>query len=330
MVRMMNGFRLGVGFQCIGIMQGAFSMAKEYAQVRKTMGKPILEHELIADLFYGMETDILGLRALAYSAVSQFEIAQREEIYLDFDQRSDPKPQAQERRQENKKRKRTVRKLTPLLKYLGAEKAVELCRLNMQIHGGFGYTKDYEAERLLRDALVLPVYEGTSQIQALMTLKDELKDILNAPLSFLFLSFKSFFYFLPWYSAPQRKFKKMNYLLYRSFKKIFWGLIQQKRKKIRKEKGGVLNLQFLAFKKWNPKNDYAFALLHAERICRMVTHTEIARILAQQASQFPERKPVFHRYVTKALPEMFADALVIEEGSLAVLDWISHEQQKHL
>ena len=55
-----------------------------------------------------------------------------------------------------------------------AEKAVEIARRNMQIHGGVGYTQEYGAEKLLRDALVLPVYEGTSQIQSLMAMKDTL------------------------------------------------------------------------------------------------------------------------------------------------------------
>jgi alkylation response protein AidB-like acyl-CoA dehydrogenase len=66
------------------------------------------------------------------------------------------------------------RRYTPLLKYLAAEKAVEIARRNVQIHGGVGYTREYGAEKLLRDALVLPIYEGTSQIQSLMAMKDTL------------------------------------------------------------------------------------------------------------------------------------------------------------
>ena len=57
--------------------------------------------------------------------------------------------------------------------------------MNMQIHGGNGYMHDYEAERLLRDALVMPVYEGTSQIQSLMALKDHLLAAMRKPQDFL-------------------------------------------------------------------------------------------------------------------------------------------------
>ena len=71
--------------------------------------------------------------------------------------------------------------MTPLIKYFGAEKAVEIARRCVQIHGGVGYTRDYGAEKLLRDAMVLPIYEGTSQIQALMATKDALVGVLRNP-----------------------------------------------------------------------------------------------------------------------------------------------------
>src|SRR5437763_6827643 len=78
-----------------------------------------------------------------------------------------------------------ARRALPLLKYLAAEKAVEMARMCLQIHGGNGYMREYGAEKLLRDALVLPIYEGTSQIQALMATKDTLGAIIKKPQRFL-------------------------------------------------------------------------------------------------------------------------------------------------
>ena len=78
-----------------------------------------------------------------------------------------------------------ARRGLPLLKYLAAEKAVEMARTCLQIHGGNGYMREYGAEKLLRDALVLPIYEGTSQIQALMATKDTLGAIIKRPQAFL-------------------------------------------------------------------------------------------------------------------------------------------------
>src|SRR6185312_2818714 len=81
--------------------------------------------------------------------------------------------------------RKRARRYTPLLKYLSAEKAVEITRRNMQIHGGIGYMTELGAEKLARDALVLPIYEGTSQIQSLMAMKDTLGGILKRPQSFV-------------------------------------------------------------------------------------------------------------------------------------------------
>src|SRR5688500_6135168 len=68
---------------------------------------------------------------------------------------------------------------------MAAEMAVEMARRCLQIHGGNGYMREFAAEKLLRDALVLPIYEGTSQIQSLMATKDTLGAILKAPQEFV-------------------------------------------------------------------------------------------------------------------------------------------------
>ena len=72
---------------------------------------------------------------------------------------------------------RYLRELTPLVKYFGSEEAIRVARTGMQIFGGYGVVKDYDVERFLRDSLILPIYEGTSQIQSLMATKDLLKAV---------------------------------------------------------------------------------------------------------------------------------------------------------
>src|SRR5262249_48685351 len=84
-----------------------------------------------------------------------------------------------------RRHQRKSRRVTPLLKYLASEKAVEMARRCVQVHGGNGYMKDYPAEKLLRDALVMPIYEGTSQIQCLMAMKDTLGGVMKNPQHFL-------------------------------------------------------------------------------------------------------------------------------------------------
>ncbi|RYE90485.1 MAG: hypothetical protein EOO75_10105, partial [Myxococcales bacterium] len=156
MLVLMNNARVGVGFESIGLCEAAYRLASDYAAERRSMGKSIARHELIADLLDEMRVDIAGLRALAVDAGYHEEMAQK----LGMLGRFEPSPEVRARsdRALPHHRERS-RRLTPLLKFLAAEKAVECARRAMQIHGGVGYTQDYGAEKLLRDALVLPVYE---------------------------------------------------------------------------------------------------------------------------------------------------------------------------
>ncbi len=162
MLNLMNNARIGVGFESIGLAECALRMAKDYAAERRSMGKAIGRHEMIADWLDEMETDIAGLRALAVMSGVHEEIAQKERLGERFGGELSGEARAR-RDADEAKHRRLARRYTPLLKYLAAEKAVEIARRNLQIHGGVGYTKDYAAEKLLRDALVLPVYEGTSR-----------------------------------------------------------------------------------------------------------------------------------------------------------------------
>src|SRR6185369_11715955 len=157
-----------------------YRMARSYAMERRSMGKTIDRHEIIADYLDEMEVDILGLRALAMHAAFQEEVGQKKALFASL-MGGDASAMAAEARAH----KAASRRSTPLLKYLGAEKAVEMARRCLQIHGGNGYMKEFGAEKLVRDALVLPIYEGTSQIQALMATKDTLTGILRGPQDFV-------------------------------------------------------------------------------------------------------------------------------------------------
>ena len=144
------------------------------------MGKAIARHEMIADYLDEMQTDIQGLRALAVTAAFHEEMSQKIAILERFARVAKPGESERLERAHPEHRAKS-RRATPLLKYLAAEKAVEMARRCIQIHGGVGYTKDYGAEKLLRDALVMPIYEGTSQIQSLMAMKDALLGLIKRP-----------------------------------------------------------------------------------------------------------------------------------------------------
>src|SRR5207237_6696755 len=135
----------------------AIRVAEAYAAERRSMGKSIDKHELIADYFDEMRTDVAGIRALAMHGAFDEELAQKLWLISEYATTLSDSERKEMQREANR-RKRAARRATPLLKYLAAEKAVEIARKALQIHGGVGYTKDYGAEKLLRDALVMPIY----------------------------------------------------------------------------------------------------------------------------------------------------------------------------
>ncbi|HEY0715563.1 MAG TPA: acyl-CoA dehydrogenase family protein, partial [Polyangia bacterium] len=137
MLAIMNHARLAVGFESLGLMEAAVRAAVTYASDRKSMGKTIDRHEMIADYIDEMQTDILGVRALAMHAGYQEELGQRKSLFGKFTEEGKKDPEALER--EIKQHRAAARRATPLLKYLAAEKAVEIARRSLQIHGGNGY-----------------------------------------------------------------------------------------------------------------------------------------------------------------------------------------------
>ena len=330
MLVMMNGARLAVGFEGIGVAQAAFEMARDYAVQRRSMGRPIAEHELIAERLLGMETDIRGLRALAFEALNAVELSHKLDLTLKYAFRGSAgeRAAAEERLERHK---RTARELTPLLKFLAGEKAVEICRENMQIHGGYGYMKDYGAEKLLRDALVIPVYEGTSQIQALMALKDHLQFALKDPLSFV----------------KDLGSARLKALTSRGVEKMFWQCEYEKLRSmesiVREVMKGKLADEFAEMRamnplevwkhlsrdflrRWDAREDFAYGLLHAERMAEILTHCAIAQILLRQAEAHPERRTWAERYIKRMHTRVSGLSMQIRSGDRDVLDWI-HERR---
>src|SRR5689334_18042082 len=154
MLELMNHARLGVGFESIGLCECALRMARAYAAERRSMGKTIDRHEMIADYLDGMEIDIVGLRALAVSAAFDEEVGHKLELFgAALPARPGAATNGNGRRngaaespvEAGRRHRLAARRALPLLKYLAAEKAVEMARLCLQIHGGNGYMREFGA-----------------------------------------------------------------------------------------------------------------------------------------------------------------------------------------
>jgi alkylation response protein AidB-like acyl-CoA dehydrogenase len=163
MLDLMNDARLAMAALATGIASASLEEAKSYASQRVTMGKPIRQHPMIADMLYEMELEITAMRAMVNETAMSFDWMK-----------------VANKKEDNKlflKWRKRYRRLTPLCKYYCCEKAITISRNTVQIFGGYGVCKEYPVERLLRESIIYPIYEGTSQIQSLMVLKDTLKDV---------------------------------------------------------------------------------------------------------------------------------------------------------
>ncbi len=296
MLMLMNNARVGVGFESIGICEAALRMARDYAAERFSMGKMIDKHEMIADYLDEMQTDLQGIRALAVAGAFHEEMTQKLTLKQKF--------MAPEDNNEQKKIERDLkfhqalsRRLTPLVKYLGSEKAVEIARRCIQIHGGYGYTTEYGVEKLLRDAMVLPIYEGTSQIQALMVMKDSLIGVLKDPKAFFLDTIKAFSLRLTSRSRNERRVAKLQLLSARTKRYLMSRMAWTKFKEMLGEPIGRWGA---AFANWDPKKDFALAMLHAERLIRIQIDVAVCELFLDQAKKFPEREEVLESYLERA------------------------------
>jgi alkylation response protein AidB-like acyl-CoA dehydrogenase len=280
-------------------VRGRLRLAKAYAAERRSMGKTIDKHEMIADYLDEMRTDIQALRALAmYSGVHE-ELGQRTRMQANLDHDEGSLERARLLK-EARRHAHKARRVTPLLKYLAAEKAVEMARRCVQIHGGSGYIKEYGAEKLLRDALVMPIYEGTSQIQSLMAMKDAMGSIMKNPQKFMTRVAQARWRSLSALDPLERRVARLSALSLSAQQHLIQRTATDKLRSLGKHKVREWSKEF--FQNWEPKRDFAYAMLHAERLARLMADVAICEIVLEQARKHPERRDLLERYLERAEP----------------------------
>jgi len=142
----LNGGRIGIAAQALGIASGAYELAVQYAKERKTFGKPIASHQGISFKLAEMATKIEAARLMCLKAAQA------------------------------KDQKKDYSTLSAMAKLYASEVAMWVTTEAVQIHGGYGYVKEYHVERLMRDAKITQIYEGTSEIQKIVIARSLLQD----------------------------------------------------------------------------------------------------------------------------------------------------------
>ena len=145
-LRILDGGRISIAALSIGMAQGAFDAALKYAKIRKQFGRPISEFQAIQHKLVDMATELDAARLLTYRAAARLDAGQR------------------------------VTRESAMAKLFASEAAVRIAGEAVQIHGGYGFIKDYPVEKFYRDVKLCTIGEGTSEIQRLVIARQILKD----------------------------------------------------------------------------------------------------------------------------------------------------------
>lgn len=162
---LMNGARLGIAAQSVGVSELAYREALAYARDRKQFGKAIIEFPAVYEMLSVMKAKLDASRSLLYAC------ARYVDIYKIYDDLTKERSLTPEERKESKYYSRLADALTPLAKGMGSEYCNQNAYDCIQIHGGSGFMKDYACERLYRDARITSIYEGTTQLQVVAAIR---------------------------------------------------------------------------------------------------------------------------------------------------------------
>ncbi|MFW5932144.1 MAG: acyl-CoA dehydrogenase family protein [Desulfohalobiaceae bacterium] len=159
---LMNGARLGVAAQALGIAEAAYQEADSYARHRQQFKRPIREFAAVYEMLTMMRVRIEAARSLLYETSRIVDVAEG----LEARQEKQPKKKA-ELKEELRRYTKYASLFTPLVKIYATELANQVCYEALQVHGGPGYTREFNVERFYRDARITNIYEGTTQLQVL-------------------------------------------------------------------------------------------------------------------------------------------------------------------
>ena len=144
-MKTLAGGRIGIASQALGIAGGAYELAVAYSKERAAFGKPISQHQAIAFKLADMATKVEAAKLLVYKS------ALMKDQHLDYGMASS------------------------MAKVFASEAAMSISVEAVQVHGGYGYVKEYHVERLMRDAKITQIYEGTSEVQRIVISREVLK-----------------------------------------------------------------------------------------------------------------------------------------------------------
>ena len=286
---LMNAARLGIGAQSVGLCEAAYREALKYAHEREQYGKAIINFPALSEMLSVMRAKLHGARALLY------ETSRFVEIYKQYGHISHERALEAEERQEMKFYNCLADAFTPLTKLFSSEYANQLAYDAIQVHGGSGFMKDYPCERLYRDARIMNIYEGTSQLQVVAA--------INGVTKGTFMEQIARYEAAEYSEAMTPVVEQMKALRERVERMI--------------EHVEAVNKEFPQFKDF-----------HARRLVESVGHIIITLLLAEQASQVEEYQSdakIFAKMAASYIAS--AECMVMNSTGEDVALWSEVQQQ---
>jgi hypothetical protein len=277
---LMNGARVAISGQALGIAEAAYREARKYAREREQFKKSIDKFPAVYDMLTKMKIKIIAARTLLYETTRHVDL--RSGYNHLVENKKDVTP---EERKQQKYYGRTAAILTPMSKALSTEIANQVAYDSIQIHGGTGFMRDFNAERFYRDARITNIYEGTTQLQHVAAIGGVMRRTLDPMI------------------------KELNSLEYDG------KLLRLKHMLEKMHASQKDAVTFVADKK-----DSEYQSLTQKYLVEMETYIFVGYLMIRDALKEQNREVIAERYILDALPEFKRCYENVKSGDMTIID----------
>ena len=285
---LMNGARVGIAGQSVGIAEAAFRVARKYAAQRRQFGVAIERLPAVAELVTNMKIEIEAARALLYETT---QICDLENNNLRVMETAELDAEEQRRRKQlSRNLKRVNGMLTPMIKYYASEMCIRVANDALQVLGGSGYMADYPVERLTRDARITTIYEGTSQLQIVAAVRGVCSNAFDGLVERLGQQDGELD------AEVQAELEPLREILQHGRERVLAGIAR-----VKQEGGGYMDL-------------------YGRKLVDAAAYVIIGHLLLRQARVNERKRRVARRFIESGAPTLERDIALVLSGDKSVLD----------
>jgi alkylation response protein AidB-like acyl-CoA dehydrogenase len=277
---LMNGARVAISSQALGIGEAAYREALDYAREREQFGKPIIKFPAVYEMLVRDKVQLMGARALLYETTKYVDLRDNYEERNNHAETVTP-----EQRQQEKETSKIAAELTPLTKAFLTELANKVAYDCIQIHGGTGFMRDFPAERLYRDARITNIYEGTTQLQYVAAIGGVMQRLLDPLMD------------------------RLSQLPYEGKLRRLASAVDMAREKVQRA------VRFI-----DSRDDSEYFDLMARRLCDMETQVYVSYLLLRAALHDKSREFVAERFIMDAVPTVNQHYEVVTSTDMGIID----------